>query len=90
MSHHTFQHYIFDTDLPSEPSLNYQGDAESMLRELQTRIESRQPTTLPPLTLITPSHLPTDPWVPSRKFSKLLKKFDSNILNQFMFHFVDV
>jgi len=87
MSFFTYQHYTFDTNLPSEPSLNYQNNPEIMLRELQNQLQSRQlanstPTTLP--TSITPNYLPIDPWVPSAKFLKLLSNFDSSILNQFI------
>jgi hypothetical protein len=81
MSSHTFQHYIFDADLPSDESL---ADSQLMLRNLQSQLQSRQLASLSPTpTLINPNHLPIIPWTPSTKFSRLLSNFNSTILNQF-------
>ena len=41
MSFHTYQHYIFDTNLSSELSLNYSNNPENMLRQLQDQLQSR-------------------------------------------------
>jgi hypothetical protein len=80
MSYHTFQHYTFDTDLPSESPSN----PELMLRELQSQLQSRQLAYSPPDPIFTNlNSLPITPWTPSTKFSKLLDKFNSSILNQF-------
>ena len=83
MSFHTFQHYTFDIDLPSEPS-NNQNNPELMLRNLQSQLQSCQlASSSPASTLINLNSLPIIPWTPSTKFLKLLDNFDSTILNQF-------
>lgn len=83
MSFHTYQHYTFDTDLPSE-SPNNENNPELMLRNLQYQLQSRQHALLSPTpALINLNPLPIIPWTPSPKFSKLLDNFDSTILNQF-------
>lgn len=89
MSHHTFQHYIFDVDIPLEPTVNYQANPQAILADLRCQLESRRfPNSVAPLpipALITPAvHLPIDPWKPSKKFSRLLLNFSSSILNQFI------
>ena len=85
MSYHTFQHYTFDTDLPSESPSN----PELMLRELQSQLQSRQLAYSPPDPIFTNlNSLPITPWTPSTKFSKLLDNFNSSILNQFHVHHV--
>ena len=88
MSHHVFQHYIFDNNLPSDSSSssnqNDPNDPEVVLRNLQSQLQSRQLASLPPIG-ISPStfSLPIIPWTPSRNFLKLLNNFNSTILNQF-------
>ncbi len=87
MSYHTFQHYTFDTDLPSELPSD-QNNPEVMLRNLQSQLQIRQLTSQQPInfsnpTLINLNSLPIIPWTPSKKFSKLLDNFESSILNQF-------
>ena len=42
MSYHIFQQYIFDTDLQSEPLINYQNNSESMLNHLQSQLQILQ------------------------------------------------
>ena len=84
MSFHTFQHYIFETNLPSESS-SHQDDSELTLRDLESQLyqlQSHQPTSLP-ITFPSTLSLPITPWIPSKKFLKLLNKFDSDILKQF-------
>jgi hypothetical protein len=83
MSFHTFQHYTFDVDLPSESS-SHQNNPELMLRNLQSQLQSRQLASLSSApALINLNPLPIIPWIPSTKFLKLLDNFDSSILNQF-------
>ena len=81
MSYHTFQHYIFDTNLPSESSSP--NDPQVILRNLQSQLQSRQIALSSPVFSVPTIPLPISPWTPSTKFSKLLDKFNSNILNQF-------
>ena len=91
MSHHTFQHYIFDIVLPSEPSLNYQNAPEIMLRDLSRQVQDSTPTHSSP-ALITLNSLPIDPWplVSSRKFSNLLANFMSQFVCMCVLWAVDV
>ena len=83
MSFHTFQHYIFETNLPSESS-SHQDDSELTLRDLESQLyqlQSHQPTSLP-ITFPSPTlSLPITPWIPSKKFLKLLntKSFYLNL-----------
>ena len=91
MSYHIFQHYIFDTNLSSQPQINYQDDSENMLRQLQNQLQALQNRntlntsyTSRFSTINNQSYLPTNPWVPSHKFNKLLNTFETNILNQFI------
>src|ERR1043165_7436260 len=91
MSHNIFQHYIFDTDLIPEPSINYQNNSETMLNHLQSQLQLLQLQQLSTLNLnsltftsITLNILSISPWTPSPKFLKLLDKFNSTILNQFI------
>jgi hypothetical protein len=88
MSYHTFQQYIFDTDLSSEPSINFQNNSEAMLMHLQSQLQLRQlATSIPdPSThiYITSNILSPYSYTPSIKFLKLLDNFDSTILNQFI------
>ena len=83
MSYHTFQHYIFDTNLSTELSPD-QTNSGLMLLDMQSRLQSRQllhhSSNL--ATSIFPT-LPVIPWIPDAKFLRLLSNFDSNILNQF-------
>jgi len=86
MSFYTYQHYTFEMDLLSEPSLNHQNNPENMLRELQNQLQSRQlanPTHISSTSIIS-NYLPIDPWVPSTKFLNLQSNFNSTILNQFI------
>src|SRR5438270_9041126 len=86
MSFYTYQHYTFDIDLLSEPSLNHQNNPENMLRELQNQLQSRQlanPTHISSTSIIS-NYLPIDPWIPSTKFLNLQSNFNSTILNQFI------
>ena len=82
MSFHTYQHYIFDT----EQSLNYQNNSETMLRELENQLQSRQLANSTSTLSIptTPNYLPINPWTPDTKFLNLLSNFNSTILNQFI------
>jgi hypothetical protein len=87
MSYNIYQHYTFDTDLPSELPSDQNGP-EIMLRNLQSQLQTRQLASSSPIifsdpTLINLNPLPIIPWTPSKKFSKLLDNFDSSILNQF-------
>ena len=87
MSFHTFQHYSFDTDYPSE-SPNDQSDSELMLRNLQSQLQSRQLAFSLPVVFSAPTPIDLNslsivPWTPSTKFLKLLDNFNSSILNQF-------
>ena len=82
MSFHTFQHYIFDTDLPSEPP-NDENNPELMLRNLQSQLQSRQLALPDPTFTNLNPLLPVVPWTPSKNFLKLLDNFNLDILNQF-------
>src|ERR1044072_3236924 len=91
MSHNIFQHYIFDTDLISEPFINYQNDSEIILNHLQSQLQLLQLQQLLTLNLnsltftsTTLNILSISPWILSPKFLKLLDKFNSTILNQFI------
>ena len=42
MSYHTFQQYIFDTELSSEPPINFTNNFEVMLMCLQSQLQSWQ------------------------------------------------
>jgi hypothetical protein len=91
MSHHIFQHYIFDTELLSEPQLNYQNNPDNMLRQLQNQLQVLQNNSTPNISNTqnicftnNQSYLPINPWIPSQKFIKLLDTFKTNILNQFI------
>src|SRR6266480_210260 len=80
MSFHTFQYYTFDAD----PSSESPSQPELMLRELQSQLQSRQlASSSSALTSMNLNPLPIIPWIPSIKFTKLLDKFKSSILNQF-------
>ena len=88
MSYHIFQQYIFDTDLPSEPLINYQNNSESILNHLQSQLQILQLQQLSTLTSnfftftsIASNILSITPWRPNHKFLKLLDNFDSTILN---------
>src|SRR5215470_7780260 len=86
MSFHTYQHYIFNTDISAEQLQSDQNNPENMLRELQNQLQSRQlanPIYIPSAS-ITPNHLPIKPWIPNTKFLNLLSNFNSTILNQFI------
>ena len=70
MSFYTYQHYTFEMDLLSEPSLNHQNNPENMFRELQNQLQSRQlanPTHISSTSIIS-NYLPIDPWIPSTNF----------------------
>src|SRR4051812_37597038 len=91
MSYHIFQHYIFDTNLPNQPQLNYQNDSENMLRQLQNQLQALQNNNITNIshtsrfsTINNQNYLPTDPWIPNQKFIKLLNTFEKNVLNQFI------
>jgi hypothetical protein len=81
MPYHTFQHYIFSTNLPSESSS--QNDPEFVLRNLQSQLQSCQIASSPSVFSVPTFSLPVTPWIPSTKFLKLLDNFNSSILNQF-------
>ena len=82
MSYHTYQHYTFDIDSLSD----HQSHPETMLRELQNQLQSRQLENTVPIfpVSITPNYMPINPWIPSTKFLNLLSNFNSSILNQFI------
>ncbi|CAG8731829.1 10017_t:CDS:2, partial [Rhizophagus irregularis] len=91
MSYHIFQHYIFDINLSSQPQLNYQDDSENMLRQLQNQLQALQNGNILNTsytsrfsTIDNQRYIPTNPWIPSQKFNKLLNTFETNILNQFI------
>ncbi|GBB87368.1 hypothetical protein RclHR1_13810001 [Rhizophagus clarus] len=88
MSQHIFQHYVFDTNLSSEPQLNCQDNSENMLRQLQNQLQALQNNNIFNIPNISPiinqNYLPTNPWIPSQKFLTLLNTFKTSILNQFI------
>lgn len=91
MSYHIFQHYIFDINLSSQPQLNYQDNSENMLRQLQNQLQALQNGNILNTsytsrfsTIDNQRYIPTNPWIPSQKFNKLLNTFETNILNQFI------
>jgi hypothetical protein len=82
MPYHTFQHYIFSTNLPSESSS--QNDPKFILRNLQSQLQSCQIASLPSVFSVLTFSLLVTPWIPSTKILKLLDNFNSSILNQFL------
>ena len=91
MSYHVFQHYIFETDTSIQPQLNYQDNSENMLRQLQNQLQNLQNNNRTNTSNISNSstinnqiYLPTNPWIPNQKFTKLLNTFKTSILNQFI------
>ncbi len=91
ISYHIFQHYIFDTDISIHPQLNYQDNSENMLRQLQNQLQTLQNNSIANISNISNSlninnqiYLPTNSWIPSQKFNKLLNTFKTSILNQFI------
>lgn len=55
MSHHTFQHYIFDANHSPKSQLNCQDNPENMLRQLQSQLQTHQNN-----NVSTVSNVPSD------------------------------
>src|SRR4051812_7732048 len=88
MSIHIFQHYTFDIDNSNE-TLSNQNSQNTILNSLQSEaqlyhqnIESTEYST----RIITQNSLNIikEPWIITKKFKKLMYKFNNIILNQYI------
>ena len=61
MSYHTFQHYVFDTNLSSESLVPDQTDPALILQDMQYQLQSRQ---ISHSSNFSPSIFPTLPDIP--------------------------